>query len=126
MTLQFLALIMGPLMIALFLPGMLYPKESRKFFKELLKDTMLLRITGLITFLIGMVVINVEYRIFKDWEALMVVFGYGAVLKGLVYMWWPKSIAKMFNKHSDASFGLCAALAFVVGVLLCYLGAYIY
>lgn len=124
---SFLAVFLGVLIVISRLPGVFYPKEFAKVVKKFLNED-LMRFFAIGPLYLGLAILWKKHTFTDDWESLMVVFGWLFLLGSVMWAWKPefgRGVAnKIFKDESTTSFMCLIGVA--LGVLLIYLGFYVY
>lgn len=127
-SLEYLAILVGALLVVSRLPGVFYPKPYGKFVKSLMKETMMMRVMSIFPLFMSISILLQKYDFTKDWETVMSVLGWLLLLGALHLAWCPECLTKKVERILKSE-GLLAFLCFVgtgVGVGLLYLGFYVY
>lgn len=128
LSLSFLAIMLGALMVASRLPGVFYPKAFAKFAKHLIKDKPRMQILAGGPFAFAVAILLQKYDFTPDWTTVMAVLGWLMLVASFWVAWFPKhvekTVAKMLKKHNFISFSCFVAVALGVGLM--YLGFNVY
>jgi hypothetical protein len=127
-SLDYLAIVLGSMIVVSRLPGIFYPKDFAKFLKSVLKETMMLRMFSMIILIFSVSILLQKYDFTKDWETVMSVLGWLMLLAALHFAWcpdcWNGKVEKILKSE-----GWVAFLCFIgtgIGAGLMYLGFYVY
>lgn len=120
----FLAKIFGAAYLAVGL-GMLFNKKHyHKMFKDMMSNEVIYLFGGMLSLALGLVLILHHNCWVKDWTVIITLFGWIALLKGILLLVFPKimpKLAKPFvkNEQNLMAWGL---LVLVLGAVLGYFG----
>ncbi len=105
------------------LPGILNPKKYRKALKSITSNEDLVRITGLYILLFSFIFLSVHWRIDQTKMTLISVFGWLGTLKGITFIWYPKSIKKITKTFygTDKKVSIILLFAFIALIALGYI-----
>jgi hypothetical protein len=80
-------------------------------------------ITGLITFVVGMVIVALHNVWSADWRVIVTLLGWLTVVKGAVILLFPSSMLLLYRRFlSDRLLTYSGIYAVVLGALLLFLG----
>jgi len=106
--------------------GMLINAHTLKsLLGEMLKSPGLMFVMGVIGMIIGVLIV-ISHNIWTlDWRIIITIMGWAGLIKGTIRVVIPQYVNVLDKKWmlSDASYYTTFVLAFLLGVLLCYLGA---
>lgn len=121
-TANLLANIFGLSFIAIGLSFLIYQKEVQGII-EFFENKARVFIFGILSFVIGVAMV-LSYNVWtSDWKVIITIFGWVALLKGLVALFMPETTIKYIKKAKDASwlsYGLVAVV--ILGCVLIYFG----
>jgi len=121
---KFIAKLIGPVCIAGGL-GMLFNMAVfRAMFEHALHDHVIIYLSGIMAMVIGLLVINFHNRWEWNWTVIITIFGWMALLGGIVRTVTPQVIeayGMMLIAHRTF-FTVDGGIALLLGVLLCYFG----
>lgn len=127
-SLSLLAVFLGTALVITRLPGVFFPREFSKAFKQFLKEETCVRMFSFLLLAVSVAILMQKYDFTKDWETLMSVMGWAMLVATVVFMWWPhfmqKRLVQWLKSEGLVSFACLLKVAF--GVLLIYLGFYVY
>ena len=89
---------------------------------DLVNNQGLLWVTGLITFVMGTVMLALYNTWSKSWRVLVTIIGWLAVIKGAVLMLFPQVMTLYVNFLSNTTLTLSGIYAIVLGGLFLFLG----
>lgn len=128
LSLQFLAVLLGALIIATRLPGVFYPKPFAKVCKEFLKDDKIMRGASFLPFSFAIATILAKPMFTYDLTLVMSALGWLMLVGSLYMMWEPQMMAKramsVLKNHALVQ-GLCV-IAVALGAALIHLGLVVY
>lgn len=107
--------------------GFIFNKDFyNKVFKDMVESTSYMFWGGLVAYFLGALIVSFHNIWVGNWSVLVTVFGWLALIKGVLLMLSPSLMNKLFrwmiNKDYLVSIG---ALVFVLGVLTTYIGFYL-
>ena len=114
-TSRFLARLMGPFLVAIGAGLLLNTDAFRLMAEEFLKSHALIFLSGLITLVAGLAIVNVHNVWSADWRVLITVFGWLGVIGGAFRIVSPQATAA-------AGSAMLAHTAWVVGAWVVVLG----
>ncbi len=97
----------------------------RPILEEVLKSSGLMFIIGVIAMIIGVLIV-ISHNVWTlDWRVIITIMGWASLIKGTMRVVIPQYVDVLGNKWmlSSASYYTTFVLSFLLGVLLCYLGA---
>jgi len=118
-TPQFLLIALSILLIIIFIPALIDTKRFQKATKEITHDKNTVRIIGLIILLFSLFFLSVYWKISKSYLTLISIIGWGALIKGSIFIWFPKTIKK-FHKSlysSEEKIIVWATVALLIAVV---------
>jgi uncharacterized membrane protein YfcA len=128
LSLQFLAILLGSIIIATRLPGIFYPKDFAKVIKKYLKDEQLLRVFSMIPFMFAIAIIAAKPMFTYDSTLVMSALGWLLLVAALYMMWEPEMLRKrainMLKKPGLVQAACIVAVS--IGIALIYLGITVY
>lgn len=104
---------------------------NRNFYKvminKMIDNESVLFVTGLLVFVIGYFLVAYHNIWSGGWTIVITIFGWLALIKGLMMVVIPKSSIKLYNsiKISEKQLGFYGVIVFVLGVILTYLGYFV-
>lgn len=96
-------------------------KHYRNVLHSFLKEDALMYLGGVISLVVGLVLVLVHNHWVADWRILVTLIGWLATIKGVVILVSPKSIhglTRYWAKHMS----LMAPMAIGIGMVFCYFG----
>lgn len=120
----FLAKALG--LYVLIMAIMMFAKEKKVkvIVKEICSDPAMLFISGCITLMIGILLINVHNIWSADWRILITLIAWLAFIKGIIRTLFPHIAVRVINKimKSKTHYQTIGVIALLIGVVLCYYG----
>jgi uncharacterized protein YjeT (DUF2065 family) len=104
---------------------------SRNFYKvminKMIENEAVLFVTGLLVFVTGYFMVAYHNTWSGGWTIVITVFGWLALLKGLMMVVIPDKSIKLYNSImiSEKQLGFYGVIVFVLGVVLTYLGYFV-
>jgi cytochrome bd-type quinol oxidase subunit 2 len=89
---------------------------------DLVNNQGLLWVTGLVTFVMGTVILALYNTWSKSWRVLVTIIGWLAVIKGAVLMLFPQVMKLYVNFLSNTTLTLSGIYAIVLGGVFLFLG----
>ncbi len=92
---------------------------------EMLQSPGLIFVTGVIAMIVGVLIV-ISHNIWTlDWRVIITLIGWTSLIKGTIRVVIPQYVDIIDKKWmlSNASYYITFIFAFLLGVLLCYLGA---
>jgi hypothetical protein len=88
-----------------------------------MKDSALMYQSGILALLVGIVLVLTHNNWVKDWTVLITIFGWLALVKGVVLILFPK-VTKLFTSwfKKKSFFPMMGLLTIVLGVVFGYFG----
>ena len=120
----FLARLIGPLLVVLAI-GLLARQDSwRAMAKEFIASRPLVFLTGFLTLLGGLALVNSHNVWEPGWPLIITIFGWLAVIGGIARMLFPETVMGLGQKMLDNKTYLTVAGAVegLLGLWLCYVG----
>ena len=123
-TSLFLARLIGPLLVVLAI-GLLVRQDSwRSMAKEFITNRPLVVLTGFLTLLGGLALVNTHNVWEAGWPVIITIFGWLAVIGGAARMLCPETVIgvgqKMLDSKSYLTIG--GVVEGLLGLWLCYVG----
>ncbi len=100
------------------------PGFYRKMFSDFVENSAILYIGGVMALVVGMLIVMFHNTWTKDWSVIITVFGWLALIKGVVILVLPKAMVSLAKAiMENATFMKVEALiAIIAGLLFLYLG----
>ncbi len=121
---EYIAALIGPVLIVSALSILL----NREMFDQIMQQTMespaLIFLAGIAALVIGLVVVNAHNIWVFDWPVIITLFGWGAIVGGIVRILAPQQaieMAKALLAHK-APLTISAALFLLLGIVLTVFG----
>lgn len=113
--------ILAVMYILVGISGLVGEFEFKDFMKNLEKSPALTFFMGVMAVLIGMLILSKHSVWTSDWTVLVTFVGWAAVIKGAIYIMFPKSLLKSSQKMAQYQNGW-SLLVLIIGAVLAYLG----
>jgi hypothetical protein len=127
-TSRSLARLIGPILLVigigmafgLMMEGAGYSSVLREF----IANRALIFLTGILTLLAGVAIVNVHNVWVPDWRVIVTVLGWLLVLRGIMLIIFPLTVQVFGDRvaMSEAGVTAGATLTFVLGAILCIMG----
>ncbi|MBT3864478.1 hypothetical protein HOE67_04450 [Candidatus Peregrinibacteria bacterium] len=117
------------MMIIVLFPALLNPKKFQKAIKQMVSDEAQTRLLGLWILTISFLFLSVHWKLTGGWYIIIPIIGWLALIKGCIYIWFPKTIQKIAKKvwlKSENKTGILAFIDLLAIIALLYIGIYIY
>jgi len=119
----FIARILGLVYLVIGLGVLFNTKYYQKMFSEMLKDTGMLYVGGVLALITGYLIVTYHNFWVKDWTVLVTIVGWLAFLKGFFLLILPSQFAgwttNMVSKKNTPVMGICVL---VLGLIFGYFG----
>ena len=118
------AVLLGFIMLLTALPLLLNRKEALKSYYGFIKNKASLQLLGVVTALIGLLVLKTGWHLDITFRGLVALVGWIALVKGIWLTWWTDSAIK-FGKHKLDSSGLVTIgtlIGVIVGIWFLWIG----
>lgn len=103
--------------------GMLLNQEYfKKGMKKMLDDFTAVLLGGLMSLILGMLILNVHSGWAQDWTSLVTLIGYIALLKGVLLFLAPEWMLRMSKKMVTKLLPVSMSLAILFGLAFGYFG----
>jgi hypothetical protein len=116
-------------MTILFLPALLNTKKFQKEIKRFMKDENALRLGAFFLMIISFLFLSVHWKFTGGWYMLIPIIGWGMLIKGAIWFWFPEFTYKMVKKFyikSENQTGLLSFFELLLTIGILYVGIYIY
>jgi hypothetical protein len=119
-----LARLFGVMMIVLFGGILLNQKFYSRLWQDISHHPFSLLISGFITLLLGLIVLQVHHIWVADWRGLITLLGWFFVLTGAVRILLPEMVLKIGQKIIKQPLAIIstASVMFLIGLYLTYMG----
>ncbi len=97
----------------------------RPILEDILKSPGLMFVAGIIAMVIGILIV-ISHNVWTlDWRVIITIMGWASLIKGTVRVVIPQYVDILDHKWilRSASYYTTFVLSFLLGILLCYLGA---
>lgn len=128
-TPSLLLIAMAVLLAVIMIPAILNTKKWQKAMKKTASDEVSIRILSFFTLLVSFLFLSVHWKLTGGWFIIIPIIGWLALIKAVVYLWWPEFVYTMAKKTYLKSEGMTALIAFlglVIAIGLTYVALYIY
>jgi len=99
----------------------LFRRKSLNLLIESMENKGISIVFGFFTLLIGLIMVLIHNLWVNDWRVILTIFGWSALLKGIMLLGWPETVKKHSKKMIDKYYWLCFVLFLLVGGYLVYL-----
>ncbi len=120
----FLARLIGPMMLAVGAGLLIDQRAFKEMAAEFLASRTLLFLSGFLTLLGGLAIVNTHNVWELGWPVIITIIGWLAVIGGTVRIVWPSVAKSVGNRMLERAEAITAAGGFnlLLGVFLCYMG----
>ena len=121
---MFLAKMLGLAYLLIGLGVLINKKFYKDVFEKMLKNEAFMFFGGVISFIAGFAMISAHNLWVGEWYVLITLFGWAALVKGVLILVMPKlqlSLAKSLMK-SEFYLNLTSVICLIIGLILCYFG----
>ena len=125
---KYIARLMGPVLLLVGIGmalGLMHEGESySSLIKEFISSRALIFVTGVLALVAGLAIVNAHNLWVPDWRAIVTVLGWLLVVRGVVNIVFPAWAQTLGDRMvaSPAGSVTGAAIAFVLGAILCIMG----
>ena len=118
----FIAKIIGPCCIIMGIGLFLNRDIYVKFMEDFAKNNAMVLISGIISLIIGLLVIACHNLWVSNWRVIITLFGWAGLMKGIWLCVFPKSISQFMNVYKNNSWLLIvhSVIAILLGIFICY------
>jgi hypothetical protein len=123
-TSLFLARLLGPMLVVLAIGLLLRQDSWRAMAKEFTASRPLLFLSGFLTLLGGLALVNTHNVWEAGWPVIITLLGWLAVIGGIARMLFPETVVGISERMLNQKTGLTVAgvVEGLLGLLLCYVG----
>ncbi len=123
-TSLFLARLLGPMLVVLAIGLVAYQESWRTMAKEFIASRPLVFLTGLLTLLAGLAIVNTHNVWQGTWPVVITLFGWLAIIGGAARMLFPQTVMGLGNRMLDNKTYLTVGgiAEGLIGLWLCYVG----
>ena len=127
-TSKYIARLMGPVLLLAGIGmalGLMHEAESySSLIKEFISSRALIFVTGVLALLAGLAIVNAHNLWVPDWRVIVTVLGWLLIVRGVVNIVFPAWAQTLGDRMvaSPAGSVTGAAIAFVLGAILCIMG----
>jgi uncharacterized protein YjeT (DUF2065 family) len=116
--------IMGLVYLAIGAGMLISPGFYSIMIKKMIENEAVLFVTGLLVAVIGLILVSYHNIWNGGWTIVITIFGWLALLKGLMLVVIPERSVKLYNtiKISDQQLKIYGIIVVVLGAVLAYLG----
>jgi len=120
---MFLAKVYGIVFTAVGLGMLINAKYYRKNIDDLIKNPGVMYLGGAIALVVGFLIATYHNLWVKDWRVLITVFGWIALLKGIMLLVFPKSAMNLsVGMLKKENFMVWGAVTLILGIIVGYFG----
>lgn len=119
-TSQFIAALMGPVILAAALAALVNPDHLRGMIGDFLANRALIFISGVMALGVGLAVVNTHNVWSADWRVMITLFGWAMVVSGVM-----RIVAPVASETFGARLIEMKAMAPVVGAVWLMVGVYL-
>jgi uncharacterized protein YjeT (DUF2065 family) len=119
--------IMGLTYLAIGLGMLVNPRFYKEMLNKMIDNEAVLFITGLLVFIIGYFLVAYHNIWTGDWTIIITIFGWLALLKGLMMVVVPEQSIKLYKaiKISKAQLSVYGIIIFALGIVCTYFGYFV-
>lgn len=119
--------ILGLTYLAIGLGMLVNPRFYKEMLSKMIDNEAMLFMTGLSVFVIGCLLVIYHNIWVGGWTIAITIFGWLALLKGLMMIVIPEKSIKLYNsvKMSGGQLSVYGIIVFVLGIILAYLGYFV-
>ena len=90
---------------------------------EAAKNSILIYLSGFLVLILGLLIV-VSHQVWtRDWRVAITIFGWLFLLKGIIRIFFPETVKKLFEKkRNDRRFIIAQAMFFLFSLFLIYKG----
>lgn len=116
----FLAKIFGPYFIIIALGGLFNPKTYQKVLEDFCKNPALLYLGGIFALIFGLLVVLFHNVWAANWTAIITIFGWAGLIKGIWLLIFPNTAAKFTQVYQKktALLTIHLVIALALGIFL--------
>jgi hypothetical protein len=120
----FIARLIGPMFVVLAIGLLVRPDTFRAMANEFLANRGLIFLSGLLTLLAGLVIVNTHNVWELGWPVIITIFGWLAVIGGTARMLFPDTVMGIGTRmlKDKTLFTVGGAVEGLIGLWLCYAG----
>lgn len=119
----FIARIVAVIYLAASLGGFINPEHYRRLVHDLYDNAALTYLTGFIATIFGLLIIGYHNLWVADWRVLITIIGWLAMLKGLIFIVFPKLSRRMAEPFfSGAGIKAFPYITLAFGLVFAYFG----
>jgi len=115
--------------LAMGIPALVNPKGFMKAMKPIMTNTEYLRIIAPFVLLVSFLFLTVHWQFNTGWDWMLIfpLFGWIGVLKGLIFLWFPKFVGKNMKMFfgSKEMMTFWGFLITAIGLLFAYVALYL-
>ena len=103
------------------------PRFYNEMLNKMINNEAVLFVTGLLVFVIGYFLVAYHNIWTSGWTIIITIFGWLALLKGLMMIVIPEKSIKLYNsiKVSKGQLSIYGVIVFVLGIIFTYLGYFV-
>jgi len=120
----FLARLIGVAYIIVGLGLMFNQKTYQKIMEDFGKNRILVLYGGMLSLIIGLLIVMVHNVWIMSWVVLITIFGWGGLIKGIWLICFPNTVDKFmeYYQKNESLLKIHAALALLIGLVLAGFG----
>jgi len=118
-----IAQLLGPIYLVVGLALAFNPDHYNKVYKDWVKNDSLMYLGGILAFGVGIAILRVHNVWESEWQVLVTIIGWLALLKGVLMVLFPMQAREQFNKWMAGNImQLSVIICLVLGVVFTYFG----
>lgn len=119
----FLAKAIGIYLLVIGLMLLIHPKRVKEVMVEVTGSKALFTMNGLITFIIGLLIVTSHNQWHTVWQGVISIFGWIALINGIIRLLIPTWGEKMVSKAGGSTFFVISGVVLLIlGIYLTYVG----
>lgn len=118
---------LGIFILIIRLPGLIWPKQYKSIFMSFIEMNNLIRLTGLIAFVVATVILYVLLKNMHIWEIILIILGFSWFAGGILIVFKPalyKKFSSLIVGESLLRFRVLMGMGALVGCFLICLGVF--
>ena len=126
-TSKYIARLMGPVLAIIGIGmalGLMMETDYSSLMKEFMGNRAVIFLTGVLALLAGVAIVNAHNVWVPDWRLIVTILGWLLVLRGIMLLVFPAAVPDVGDHIVASERGVMAgaAVAFVLGAILCIMG----
>lgn len=120
----FIAKLLGPIFTIIGLSVLLRERVCRAILQDAIRSTALLYLSGLLSFVSGLLLVLTHNIWSPDWRLLITLIGWIAIARGFVTIFQPQWATVLFTRlvERQTAFYSAAVVDLLLGLVLIYIG----